>query len=479
MRNFLNPYNVEYGKVYNALHDLQLDTIARFAYKESNRQERLLEILENICLDEKTIYYRQAILNDFIKDRFMYHNIQLEIAAMEKAYAEYDGCRSQRAKTKIKSEVGIVDVSMSLRDYAYALRRLLEIFGRLDNLFNEHKPSSEGLKVYAHTVHKRNASEGFYKLREKVEAILESGSSYGYCIKLDDYLVPEEMKYMLVKGKYEGEKFSLFKKKSSQNNKVELNSKVEEDSRRIVVDAYNRLIVIIEDIFETLFDEISYIIKDFIFFEFGIYLYETLGEAGEFVTFPTFGKTINYKKAKDPFLLIRYINEGYRTTVYGNDLVIEDNESALVCGSNNTGKTVFLRTIGIFQVFAQTGLMVPADYAETVIRSDIISIFSGEEKDTNVGGRFEKEAIDIKEIIDSVNERSLVIINEIFQSTFAEDGENALFDILDYFTLINVKWITVTHLLGLLDRVNNFEADVKVFQTTGEEEKYKIKTIQN
>ena len=33
MRNFLNPYNVEYGKVYNALHDLQLDTIARFAYK--------------------------------------------------------------------------------------------------------------------------------------------------------------------------------------------------------------------------------------------------------------------------------------------------------------------------------------------------------------------------------------------------------------------------------------------------------------
>ena len=71
----------------------------------------------------------------------------------------------------------------------------------------------------------------------------------------------------------------------------------------------------------------------------------------------------------------------------------------------------------------------------------------------------------------------MVIINEIFQSTFAEDGEKALFDILDYFTLINVKWITVTHLLGLLDRVDNFESEVKVFQTTGEEEKYKIKTL--
>lgn len=478
MKSFLNPFNKEFGRVVNAIHDLQLDNIVRLIYSDSGKQRRVLDIIENICLDSETIYYRQAILKDLMFDRVMYNTILIECTSMEKCYAEYDATRAQRSKIKIKSDISINDVSMSLRDYAYSLKKLVEIFGRLDAMFMTHAPSSTGLKGYAHNIHKRNSSSGFLKLREKIEEILSSSASYGYYIKIDDFLIPEEMKYMVVQGKYEGEKFSLFKKKENILNRVENNQKVEEDSRRIIVDAYNRVVVIIEDVFETLFEEIGFMLKEFIFFEFGISMYDILGERGVFCVFPEIKDYIDYKKAIDPYLLIRYQIEGYSQKVYGNDLRIEANDSALICGSNNTGKTVFLRTIGIFQIFAQNGLFCPADSATTMIRNDIVSIFSGEEKDTNVGGRFEKEVIDIKEMIDAVNEKSLVIINEIFQSTFAEDGENALFDILNYFSLINVKWITVTHLLGILDKKKDFESNVKVFQTSSKEDKYRIKTLE-
>ena len=146
----------------------------------------------------------------------------------------------------------------------------------------------------------------------------------------------------------------------------------------------------------------------------------------------------------------------------------------LFIGSNNTGKTVFLRTIGIFQIFTQSGLFLSCDKAYLPIKNQVVSIFSGEEKDTNVGGRFEKEAIDIKEVIDKVDENSLVIINEIFQSTFALDGMNALVDVLSYFTDINVKWITVTHLISRNTNLGNLEETVKMYETTGKDNRYKI-----
>mgnify|MGYP003299709770 CR=1 FL=1 len=217
-----------------------------------------------------------------------------------------------------------------------------------------------------------------------------------------------------------------------------------------------------------MYDDISYLSRDFIFFEFGVTVYDLLGERRIDCIFPSIGEYTEYKNAKDIFLSMKYIQEGYSGKIFGNDLVIKSDVSTLVVGANNTGKTVFLRTIGINQIFAQSGLFVPADFAQIEIKEDLATIFSGEEKDTDVGGRFEKEVIDIKEIIDIVNSKSLVIINEIFQSTFARDGQNALFDILNYFTEINVSWICVTHLTGILDDRCNFVKEVKCLETMGE-----------
>ena len=477
MRSILNPNNKEHGRVVNAITDLQLDSLVRLVFNDSHSQQRIIDILNEICLDEETIKYRQDILKDIMYNRNIYNALIRECLFMVKCYAEYDANKAHRSKVKIKSDISIADITMSLRDYAYTFKKLLEIYGRLDAMFVSNPPSSLGLKQYARNIHKRNNSEGLLELRERIEQIIESAAAYGYYISIDDYLMPKEMKYIIVNGKYEGEKFSLFRKKEIKGNRVEINERVNEDSRRIVIDSYNRTIVILEDLFETLYDEIGFITREFLLYEFGVKLYDIFGERNIDCVFPEIKDYTDYKNVKDPFLITRYIIESYTYPVYGNNIKVDKDQSVLVLGSNNTGKTVMLRTIGICQIFAQNGLYVPADFAVVDIRKDIISIFSGEEKDTNVGGRFEKEVIDIKNIIDEVDNNSLVIINEIFQSTFAEDGEKALFDILNYFSEINVKWITVTHLLGIENKKNDFVSKVKTFKTTSKEEKYRIDSI--
>ena len=477
MKSLLNLENKKYGSVVNAIHDLQIDSIARIIFSDTSKMNRITSILENILVDKETIEYRQSILKDFLYKRTIYVTLMKECANLEKCYSDYDGNKSHRSKLKLKNDISIADLSTSLRDYAYTFRKLIEIYMRLDAMFRDNIPTSKGLKSYSSNIRKRVSSEGILEMIELIEQIIISGQAYSYTITLDDYLVPVKEKYIICNGKYEGEKFSLFKKKNNAN-KVELNEKIVDDSKRIMSDSYNRSVSIIEQLFETLFDEIGFITKEMVFYEFGVKLYDIFGERGIDVFFPEVSEEkVSIVNAKDPYLITRYYAEGYGDKVYGNDINLSVNNSCLVIGSNNTGKTVFLRTIGIFQIFSQCGLFLPCDKAFFAIKNQVVSIFSGEEKDTNVGGRFEKEAIDIKEVIDKVDENSLVIINEIFQSTFALDGMNALVDVLSYFTDINVKWITVTHLINKETNISSLGGVVKMYETTGKENRYKIMEV--
>ena len=66
MRSILNPNNKEHGRVVNAITDLQLDSLVRLVFNDSHSQQRIIDILNEICLDEETIKYRQDILKDIM-----------------------------------------------------------------------------------------------------------------------------------------------------------------------------------------------------------------------------------------------------------------------------------------------------------------------------------------------------------------------------------------------------------------------------
>lgn len=478
MSSLLYPFGkVNIGTVNNTLHDLQIDTIVRYVFVDKGKQEKILGILENICTDEETIKYRQSVLRDMMYTRPIYYGLGREAFNLDKCYSDYNATRSGRAKLKVKSEMEVSETTMMLKDYAQDILKLLGIYKRLDELFTHHSPSSVGLKELSKTIKTKVENKYLDKLENLMNDILNQHSAYAFSTNLDDKLLPIDNKFILCSGKYTGEKVSLFRRKESSDGRIEVIPKVKEDFTRIVIDSFNRVVVIMEDIFESLYDAISYFSDEYIFFEFANSIYDTLGERRIDCCFPEIANYTDYKNAKDLYLAMKYIIEGYSSPIYGNNISIANKQSLLVVGSNNTGKTVFLRTLGINQIFFQNGLFVIGDQATVEIKESVTTIFSGEEKDTDVGGRFEKEVIDIKEIIDKVNDKSLVIINEIFQSTFAEDGKRALFDILNYFSEINVTWVDVTHLITILDERKKFVNSVKLYETSDETNKYQIKEI--
>lgn len=479
-KSLLNPFNLKEREntdnIEKAIHDLQIDDIVRNVFVDVSKQKRMFDILINLCTDKDTILYRQSVLRDFMYNRNLYYQIMKIANDLDKCFQDYNALVSSRLKVKSKSEISLTDSQMSLKDYAISIEVLTKIYDRLNEIFINYGPTSVGLKEIQSKVYNRVKVKEYQDLKDTLKAIQSVAFGFNYSVNLDDKLYPQDIKYILCNGKYTGEKFTLFKKKE-ESGRIDVIDKVTADFKSIGLEAFNRVVVVLEDIFETMYEDIAYLSREFIFFEFGVTVYDMLGERRIDCLFPSVGATTEYKNTKDIFLAMKYIKEGYSGKIYGNDITIKDEVSTLVVGANNTGKTVFLRTIGINQIFGQSGLFIPADYAQISIKEDLATIFSGEEKDTDVGGRFEKEVIDIKEIIDVVNSKSLVIINEIFQSTFANDGKNALFDILNYFTEINVSWICVTHLTGILDERNDFIKPVKCLETMGEKENYKIKEI--
>ena len=475
MNSFLNPYNKQYGKVNNSIINLQLKDIIRMMYPDVANQNRIIEFFSNICTDRETIYYRQAALKDVMFNRDLYHKLTDVIIKMEKCYLSYSANASGLSKAKLKSDTSITETTIILKDFAYCINELIGIYERLKEILKD-KVSSKAFRDLLDIVNDVIENPKYQFMKEKITELLESSGSFSFYSELDDRLSSVTTKYILSTGKYQGEKVSLFKKRDDKG-KVELDGKVKDDFKSLHIDAFYRTVVLLQDIFEYLFEKIAYLHKEHLLFDLGIAIYDKFWERGVNSVFHDISDETEYKYAYDPFLIVKYLQEDYHEKIYGNDFVITKENDILVVGNNNSGKTVLMRTVGLLQILTQVGFAVPATLARVALYDSIETLFSGEENDTDVGGRFEKEVIEISEIINNVNSKSLIIINEIFQSTFAADGEEALFNILNYFSKINVKWICVSHLLGITSRKDNFENNIDIYHTTDKENHYKIKKV--
>ncbi|MDF2685505.1 MAG: hypothetical protein K0S55_686, partial [Clostridia bacterium] len=133
-------------------------------------------------------------------------------------------------------------------------------------------------------------------------------------------------------------------------------------------------------------------------------------------------------------------------------------------GKNNAGKTVFLRAIGIIQVFAQAGLPVPAKAATISIVSGIYSYFSA----MDIGqGRFEEEVSYLSDIIEVIKKGDLILLNEVFQSTSYEEASDALCDVLAAISLSGARAIAVTHLPHVKETMKMLEKQYNLIGPSG------------
>lgn len=164
--------------------------------------------------------------------------------------------------------------------------------------------------------------------------------------------------------------------------------------------------------------------------------------------------------------------------VVPNDLSLDGGtHGLLITGENNSGKTVYLRSIGTAVLFAGCGVPIPAKGAVVSLRGGITTQFAkaeGELVTGNAAGRFEEEVIEVAEMVDSLVPDALVLLNETFQTTAYAEGAAGMEPILRYIASRGGTYLFVTHLTALVEALTGDHAARRAYTTKDPALRYKV-----
>ncbi|WP_405726075.1 endonuclease MutS2, partial [Anaerotignum sp.] len=392
--------------------------------------------------------------------------------ALKKGAPSFGGFREIRPQLKRASMAGILSVAelMAIGEFAYVCRKVKnyarkenkdEVYPRLDEYFDLIIPLDKleneiSRCILSETEIADDASAGLRSVRKEIKisndrvkdhlnSVINSSAyrnmlqDFVITIRNDRYCVPVKAEYrssfpgMIHDQSNTGS--TLFMEPLSViqlNNKIkELQAKEKEEIEKILLmlsDLVTANAISIEGNLELLTQ------LDFIFAKAAL----SMSMDGTQPVFNTKGY-IDIHKGRHPLLDPK--------TVVPTDIYLgKEFTTLLITGPNTGGKTVALKTLGLFTLMGQAGLHIPAfDNSELAVFDNVFADIGDEQSIEQSLSTFSAHMTNIVRIMDQVTDNSLVLFDELGAGTDPTEGAALAIAIIKALLEREIRTAVTTH----------------------------------
>lgn len=437
------------------LKHLLIDDSFSYICHDVKQRNFFLNIVMHPCTDKDEIVYRQQILDDFKRNAGLFDKLHSLWERFDELYQMQKSTRQRKIQNILNCTESIATARNLLQTNALALKRGLLFIAALAEILSKANLHSKGLLNLLNVLNIYRNNHEMIRLCENFENFSTAGS-IDIKITIDDGKIRDcklvEHKYIHFTDPDISQKrmFSFNRKSQPVYPSVRLFPQKGDNYEKLIITAIMELTDIFSCFFLQLCDLFMPVYEELTFYKIALKYIEYMDEKGIQLSFPQFvvkEKPINVKCLYDLYLIAALPDV---KKAVPNDLSLPpDKIGVLLLGDNGSGKTVYLRSIATMHILAQSGLPVPAKFASIPLYNQIATQFAESEikiGEMNDMGRFEQEVQKLARIVNCLKPNALVLLNETFQSTAYNEGTDALYNLLEYFTSQGVRWILVTHL---------------------------------